>query len=185
MFLLLVLNAVVLAAPEGLRPAGDADPSTVQVGPRSLGLVDGIERFAYDGATVPEGFELRRKYRATFLIGGAALFLGSYGATVAIQGAWLRDWSSLVPIAGPVIGLVRFLERPRAPSIAAAVFDPLLDAVALVGAAVGTLAQVAGVGLVVVELARPMQWLERTAPRVLLVPSAAGSVVGLSLIGQF
>jgi hypothetical protein len=131
---------------------------------------EGRERFQYTG-TVPTGFHLVSQPRMKLVIGGVAALAG--GHLLSVLAALIANQPlAAIPLAGPVILAVQLHDTTGTISLLA-VLDVACQAV--------------GVALLTIGLASPEQWLERDAskPHVSLLPGAAGTPLGASLVGRF
>jgi hypothetical protein len=163
----------------GLCQPTDAPGSSA--GPKALRQrgPNGEERFKYRG-TVPEGFHLVSEPRPAMIAGGIGALVGGYSLTLVIS-LLSGQWGGAVPFVGPVIFAAQ-VWLPPGRFGEGTLIDIFIATLAIVEVA----AQVAGVVLMVVGVTSPAKWLERgPAPQVALVPGAAGSPLGASLVGRF
>lgn len=148
---------------EGLCAAG-ARPTEV---PAPMATSSTTERFEYEGA-VPAGYRLESRPDLRFLVPGAAVF----GVSYVLSQLWLAllQWnaSSLIPLAGPLTQF--FTERGSLTPSNSGEFNL---------AVFGTVGQVLGAAAIVVGIAKPIRWLERSS---LVVAPAPG---GMAVLGTF
>lgn len=134
------------------------------------------ERFRYEG-TIPEGYHLVSEVKRSLIGGGAGALVGGYALTLFIS-LISQEWGGAVPVVGPLI----FAVQAWQPSTAG---GSLVNGFIVLGAIIELAAQGAGLGMIIGAVITPEQWLERDLPRVSLVPAAAGSPLGASLVGSF
>ena len=165
------LRAPPLVTAEPAPPAEEAAPTAQPTGGR-----DG--RFKYRDP-VPAGFHLVTQTRWGLVGGGIGAFAGGYLLTAAI-GLSVNQVTGLVPLVGPFLQAAGFWTSTGFLAELSNFFVVILTAVEFA-------AQVAGVVMISGGLASPSRWLERDAkkPQAFLVPGAAGSPLGASLVGRF
>ncbi|MDP1823054.1 MAG: hypothetical protein Q8L48_07430 [Archangium sp.] len=142
---------------------------------------NGEERFKYRG-TVPAGFHLVSEPRPAMIAGGIGALAGGYSLTLVIS-LLAQQWGGAVPFVGPVIFAAQ-VWLPPGRFGEGTLADIFIATLAIVEVA----AQVAGVVLMVVGVTSPAKWLERGAEKpavISLLPGAAGTPFGASVVGRF
>lgn len=130
------------------------------------------QRFEYLG-TVPPGFRLVSERRDDLLRAGAITFGVSYAVMVVVS-VVSQIYAGLIPIIGPIFHMAQTSNLG-------------VNGLTIVFGTVHVVAQGVGLGLIIAGLVAKRQWLERdpTGPQLMLLPSAAGSPLGASLVGRF
>ena len=160
--------------------AAVAAPAVAPVGPRLL--KDGKNRFT---GTVPEGFTLMSTPRYELIGAGAGALAVGYLVEVLWTALGTHQAVAYVPFVGSLLGLPERLSSGQTDNVTLSVLTPVFDV--LVSAAICA-AQVAGIALVIIGVAKPHQWLEKpqaSAVKVSLVPMSAGAPMGASLVATF
>ena len=169
------------AQPLRAPPLVTAEPAPPAQEPALPPLADSgrTGRIKYRGDAVPAGFHVVDETRWGLVGGGIGAFAGGYVLTAGI-GVGANQWTGLVPLVGPFLQAAGFWAT-------GGFFSGFSNFFVVILTAVEFAAQVAGVVMVWVGLASPSRWLERDTnkPQAFLVPGAAGSPLGASLVGRF
>lgn len=137
-------------------------------------------RFRYTRGAIPRGFHLVEEPRWGLVAGGVGALAGSTAVMLLVALA-TRNPLHAVPLVGQFAAFADGVRTSSGWGSVLMIFGGL-------GLLVDLVAQVAGAVLLVVGFASPARWLERdapTSPRLMLVPGAAGTPAGASLVGLF
>lgn len=161
--------------PPTLPELPSAEPTRAPSRPLRPLSAEEPNRFHYTRGAVPPGFHLVEEPKWGLVAAGSAAFAVSTLVMVMVAAA---SFNGLYAV--PVVGQF-------------AAFYSLTSSGGLglffgsIGLLIDLAAQVAGAVMLIVGVTNPKRWIERDvqAPRVMLVPGAAGAPAGASLVGRF